>query len=65
MNNEMLEKYREQMEESKKAQKTCPNYGYCPYCGRGGWHMVPYVPYMPYYPSQPWYPVNPWYTVTC
>ena len=28
---------------------TCPNCGYCPHCGRGGYRTYPYQPpYVPY-----------------
>ena len=30
----------------------CPNCGYCPHCGRGGYrpYISPYIPYTPSYP---------------
>lgn len=30
---------------------VCPNCGYCPYCGRGGYHTYPWQPY----PGPYWY----------
>ena len=41
-------------------QSACPNCGYCPHCGRGGYHTYPY----PYQPSYPWYSGNPYVTYT-
>lgn len=39
---------------------SCPNCGYCPHCGRGGYRTMPLYP--PAYPSPayPWYPGPIW-----
>ena len=42
-------------------QHACPNCGYCPHCGRGGWHTYP----RPWYPQPGYLPgyvsPYPWY----
>ena len=40
---------------------VCPNYGYCPCCGRPYHNYYPPYPYYPFYPT---YPTYPWGTVT-
>jgi hypothetical protein len=30
-----------------QSQNVCPNCGYCPHCGRGGYHTYPYWLYQP------------------
>jgi hypothetical protein len=51
------------MDSKEFATQPCPNCGYCPTCGRGGFQTLPY-PVYPTYPFTP--PVGPtwWYVPT-
>lgn len=47
---------------------VCPNCGYCPCCGRGGYQQAPYWPTYPPNPtpSIPYWPGYPtWPIITC
>jgi hypothetical protein len=51
-------------------QHACPNCGYCPHCGRGGWQTQPIYPYPSYpnwtTPDWTWRPEwGPLYKETC
>lgn len=35
-------------------QSVCPNCGYCPHCGRGGFHVLPYWQQPPIWYSTPY-----------
>lgn len=50
-----MQKHQDAVAEQKNSkQDACPNCGYCPHCGRGGYYMIPW-PYRPLYP-QPYIP---------
>ena len=57
-----LKKMLEEFEESRKDEKTCPNCGRCPTCGKkyNDFYPIPYSP--PQWPREPYY--KEW-TITC